>query len=74
MLLQNFRRNMKVFVAGATGAIGRPLIFALLRAGQEAVGMTSSEAGVQALREQGADCVVANALDAEAVGHYANQA
>lgn len=58
---------MKVFVAGATGAIGRPLISALLRAGHEAVGMTSSESGVQILRERGADSIVANALDAEAV-------
>ena len=58
---------MKVFVAGATGAIGRPLISALLRAGHEAVGMTSSESGVQTLRELRAESVVANALDAETV-------
>ena len=58
---------MKVFVAGATGAIGRPLISALLRAGHEAVGMTSSESGVQLLRKLGADGVVANALDSGAV-------
>lgn len=58
---------MKVQVAGATGAIGRPLISALLSAGHVAVGMSSTELGVKSLRDQGADGVVANVLDAEAV-------
>jgi 2-alkyl-3-oxoalkanoate reductase len=58
---------MKVLVAGATGAIGRPLICALIRAGHQAVGMTTTESGLQNLREQGAEGVVANALDAQTV-------
>ena len=58
---------MKVFVAGATGAIGRPLVSALLQAGHEVVGMTSSEHGLQTLRRNGADGVVVNALDSDAV-------
>lgn len=58
---------MKVFVAGATGAIGRPLVSALLAAGHDVVGMTSSEHGLQTLKENGADGIVANALDAQAV-------
>lgn len=56
---------MKVFVAGATGAIGRPLISALARAGHQVVGMTTAEAGLQSLRDNGADGILANALDAE---------
>jgi len=44
---------MKVFIAGATGAIGRLLVPALLRAGHEVVGMTTSERGVQTLKEFG---------------------
>ncbi len=58
---------MKVFVAGASGAIGRPLVAALVAAKHEVIGMTSSDAGLKALRGRGADGVVLNALDAEAV-------
>jgi 2-alkyl-3-oxoalkanoate reductase len=58
---------MRVFVAGATGAIGRPLISALIAAGHDVMGMTSSEDGLQTLRERGAEGVVANALDSSAV-------
>jgi nucleoside-diphosphate-sugar epimerase len=58
---------MKVLVAGATGAIGRPLISALIAAGREAIGMTSSARGLKTLEECGAEGVVANALDSQAV-------
>ena len=58
---------MKVFIAGATGAIGRPLISRLVGAGHEVVGMTSSERGLKTIKEKGAEGVVANALDAQAV-------
>lgn len=36
---------MRVFVAGATGAIGQPLIAELVRQGHTVTGMTHSEAG-----------------------------
>lgn len=58
---------MKVFVAGTTGAIGRPLIAALSAAKHEVIGMTSKDAGMQALRAMGAEGVVLNALDPAAV-------
>jgi nucleoside-diphosphate-sugar epimerase len=58
---------MKVLVAGATGAIGHPLMSALVAAGHEAIGMTSTERGLHALKEFGADGVMADALDAAAV-------
>jgi 2-alkyl-3-oxoalkanoate reductase len=58
---------MKVFVAGASGAIGQPLIAELLRQGHTVTGMTQSEAGAKKLSEQGATAVVANAFDASAV-------
>jgi nucleoside-diphosphate-sugar epimerase len=58
---------MKVFVAGATGAIGRPLIAALSAGKHEVIGMTSKDAGIQTLRAMGADGVVLNALDTAAV-------
>jgi 2-alkyl-3-oxoalkanoate reductase len=58
---------MKVFVAGATGAIGRPLVAQLREAGHEVVGMTRSQERAEALRAAGAEAVVADALDADAV-------
>src|SRR5262249_16136485 len=58
---------MKVFVAGATGAIGRPLISALIAAGHDVIGMTSSARGLKTLEGGGAKGIVANALDAQAV-------
>jgi nucleoside-diphosphate-sugar epimerase len=63
---------MKVFVAGASGAIGRQLVPRLVAAGHEVHGMTRSEAKLAMLAELGAVPVVADALDpdqvAEAVG------
>jgi nucleoside-diphosphate-sugar epimerase len=58
---------MKVFVAGATGAIGRPLVRRLVAAGHEATGMTRSEVRAGKLREAGAEAVVCDAFDAEAL-------
>ena len=58
---------MKVFIAGASGAIGRPLIAELIRKGHSVTGMTHSQAGAKRLREQGVEVAIANALDADAV-------
>ncbi len=63
---------MKVFVAGATGAMGRQLVPRLLEAGHSVIGMTRTEAKCAELWDLGARPVVADALDpdqvAEAVG------
>jgi nucleoside-diphosphate-sugar epimerase len=56
---------LRVFIAGASGAIGRPLVAQLVEAGHEVVGMTRTNADV--LRALGAEPVVADAFDAEAV-------
>jgi nucleoside-diphosphate-sugar epimerase len=58
---------MKVFVAGASGVIGRPLVRQLVAAGHEVTGMTSSDGGKTAIEEAGGSAVVCDALDAEAV-------
>jgi nucleoside-diphosphate-sugar epimerase len=58
---------LRVFVAGATGAIGRPLVSQLLEAGHEVVGMTRSEERATELREAGAEAAVCDAHDSEAV-------
>jgi 2-alkyl-3-oxoalkanoate reductase len=64
---------MKVLVAGATGAIGNPLIPALLAAGHEVVGIAGSEPGLAALNQAGAEGVIANALDFQAVDAVVKQ-
>jgi len=58
---------MKVFVAGTTGAIDRPLIAELVRQGHKVTGLTRSEVGSQAIREWGADAAQVSAFDAAAV-------
>lgn len=58
---------MRVFVAGATGAIGRPLVAALRRAGHEVTGMTRSSEKAALLESAGAAPVVGDALDRQAV-------
>ena len=58
---------MRVFVAGATGAIGKQLVPRLVAAGHEVHGMTRSDAKQALLSELGAVPVVADALDPEQV-------
>jgi nucleoside-diphosphate-sugar epimerase len=54
---------MRVFVAGATGAIGKQLVPRLVGAGHEVHAMTRSESKKAMVRELGAVPVVADALD-----------
>jgi nucleoside-diphosphate-sugar epimerase len=65
---------MKVFVAGATGAIGKQLVPLLVANGHDVVGMTRTEAKRDQLRRLGAQPVVADALDADAVGRAVGEA
>jgi nucleoside-diphosphate-sugar epimerase len=53
---------MKVFVAGATGAMGKQLVPRLVGAGHRVTGMTRTEAKQELLWELGAEPVVADAL------------
>jgi nucleoside-diphosphate-sugar epimerase len=54
-----------VFVAGATGVIGRALLPQLTAAGHEPIAMTRSDAKAGALRERGIEACVCDAYDAE---------
>src|SRR3954452_5008370 len=65
---------MRVFVAGATGAIGRQLVPQLVTAGHEVHGMTHSESKQALLHELGAVPVVADALDPDQVAEAVAQA
>jgi nucleoside-diphosphate-sugar epimerase len=65
---------MKVFVAGATGALGKALVPMLVANGHEVTGMTSSPAKQDLVRSLGALPVVADALDPDAVAQAVAQA
>jgi 2-alkyl-3-oxoalkanoate reductase len=58
---------MNVFVAGATGVLGRELVPQLVAQGHDVVGMTRSASKEDLVRSLGARPVVADALDADAV-------
>lgn len=58
---------MRIFVAGASGAIGQPLIAELVRRGHEVTGMTHSDAGARRVADLGAAVVRVSAFDAAAV-------
>jgi nucleoside-diphosphate-sugar epimerase len=58
---------MRIFVAGATGAIGRPLVSALTAAGHSVVGLTHTPAKADVIRRLGAEPIVTDGLDAAAV-------
>lgn len=58
---------MRVFVAGATGAIGKRLVLLLVSRGHEVTAMTRTGAKVAGLRAAGAEPVVVDGLDANAV-------
>jgi nucleoside-diphosphate-sugar epimerase len=56
---------MKVFLAGATGAIGRRLVILLRRAGHDVVGTTRSETKAAALQALGAVPALVDVYDAD---------
>ena len=58
---------MKILVAGATGALGRQLVPMLVARGHDVAGMTRTEAKRDLVRGLGAEPVVADALDPDAV-------
>jgi nucleoside-diphosphate-sugar epimerase len=58
---------MRIFLAGATGAIGKQLVPRLVAAGHDVVGTTRSQSRQDAIRQMGATPVVVDALDADQV-------
>jgi nucleoside-diphosphate-sugar epimerase len=65
---------MKVFVAGATGALGRQLVPILVEGGHEVTGMTRTPAKADLIRSMGARPAVADALDPEGVAQVVAEA
>ncbi len=58
---------MRVFLAGATGVVGRRLVPLLVEAGHEVTGVARSEVKAHALERQGARPVTVDLFNAEAV-------
>jgi nucleoside-diphosphate-sugar epimerase len=58
---------MRVFVAGATGAVGSRLIPLLVSAGHSVLGLTRTPSKAEAIRRVGGDVAVVDALDGVAV-------
>jgi nucleoside-diphosphate-sugar epimerase len=58
---------MRIFVTGATGALGRHLVPGLVAAGHEVTATTRTPGKVARLREAGAEPVVVDGLDRDAV-------
>jgi nucleoside-diphosphate-sugar epimerase len=65
---------MRIFVAGATGAIGKRLVPLLVANGHEVVGTTRSTRKLGELRALGAEPAKLDVLDAEAVGRVIAEA
>jgi nucleoside-diphosphate-sugar epimerase len=65
---------MRIFVAGASGAMGGQLIPKLVADGHEVVGMTRTPEKQDRIREMGARPAVADALDPEAVAQAVAEA
>jgi 2-alkyl-3-oxoalkanoate reductase len=58
---------MRILIAGATGAIGRPLVRRLRANQHEVFALARSPDSASALKEIGAEAIIADALDATAV-------
>ena len=59
---------MRVFVAGANGAVGKRLVPMLVARGHQVTGTTTSDESADAIRAMGAEPVVVDGLDAVGVG------
>jgi nucleoside-diphosphate-sugar epimerase len=62
---------MRVLLAGATGAIGWPLIRGLKQHGHSVFGLVRSAESTRMLTEMGAEAVIGDALDAASFGNDA---
>ena len=59
--------GMNIFVAGASGALGKQLVPRLVAAGHDVTGASHSEARRSLVESLGARAVAVDLLDAEAV-------
>ena len=64
---------MKVFVAGASGAVGIPIVKELIKRGHEVAAMTRSERGTQQLQTLGSKVMSIDAFDYKQVKEAFNR-
>src|SRR6476620_1691093 len=64
-----YREIMRVFLAGASGVIGQRLIPRLVQAGHVVGGMTRSSSKTELLAQLGAEPIVCDVFDREALIH-----
>ncbi|MFW6202387.1 MAG: NAD(P)H-binding protein, partial [Gemmatimonadota bacterium] len=62
---------MKIFIAGATGVLGRRLVAGFSRRGHDVVGLVRSDAKAELVRELGGDPVRADLFDADGLARAA---
>ncbi len=58
------KRKMRIFIAGATGTLGRPLVRALVAKNHQVIGLTRSSKKSRTLEQAGATVAVADAMNA----------
>jgi nucleoside-diphosphate-sugar epimerase len=64
----------RIFLAGATGAIGRRLVPLLIDAGHQVIGATRTPQKAAALKEAGAEAVLVDVFDAAALARVVKEA
>src|SRR5215467_1580189 len=62
---QGREKEMKVLIAGATGALGVPLVLALIASGHQVLGITRTPGKSSGLSTLGAQPIVADVMDRE---------
>jgi len=65
---------MRIFLAGATGAIGKPLVPALLAAGHQVIGMTRWPSRAVELNAAGVESVICNVFDTRGLNTVVKEA
>jgi nucleoside-diphosphate-sugar epimerase len=65
---------MRIFLAGATGVIGRRIVPLLIEQGHQVTGLVRRAAGAAALHAQGADAAVADVYDVDALARAVQSA
>lgn len=58
---------MKIFIAGATGAIGQPLVELLIQAGHQVYGTTHNQEKMEAISKKGANPVILDVMESKDV-------
>lgn len=68
------RENMKIFIAGATGVLGRRLIQQFLTRGHSVVGLVRTPQGEQLVKSLGGESRISDLFDADALARAAEGA